>query len=79
MALLFENNSLEMKVSVMWKCFDGIQRTDVPKSDVRNMFEFEKRSASPSSYAACSLKKVVCKITSILYFFKNLVSANFAL
>jgi len=40
MPFSLKHNSLTLKMSVIWKCFDGIQREEISISDVRNEFRF---------------------------------------
>jgi len=42
---LFKHDHLKMKVTVTWKCFDGIQLTAILKSDARNEFGFQSSNA----------------------------------
>jgi len=41
MPFFFKHSNSEMKMSVTWKCFDGIQREEISASDVRNKFRFK--------------------------------------
>jgi len=36
-----KHDNPKLKMSVTWKCFDGIQRKDTSISDVRNDFRFQ--------------------------------------
>jgi len=40
MPFFFKHISLTLKMSVIWKCFDGIQREEISISYVRNEFRF---------------------------------------
>jgi len=41
MPFFSKHSNSEMKMSVTWKCFDGIQREEISASDVRNKFRFK--------------------------------------
>ena len=41
MAFFLKHTNLKLKMSVTWKCFDGIQREEISISDVRNKFRFQ--------------------------------------
>jgi len=41
MPFFFKHSNSKLKMSVTWKCFDGIQREEVSISDVRNQFRFQ--------------------------------------
>jgi len=40
MPFFFKHNSITLNMSVIWKCFDGIQRDEISISNVRNEFRF---------------------------------------
>jgi len=40
-AFWFKHRNSKLKMSVTWKCFDGIQREEMSISDVRNKFRFK--------------------------------------
>jgi len=41
MPFFVKHKDLKLKMSVIWKCFDGIQQEEISESDVRNMFRFQ--------------------------------------
>jgi len=41
MPFFFKHNNSKLKMSVTWKCFDGIQREEISVSDARNEFRFQ--------------------------------------
>jgi len=41
MPFFIKHSNSKLKMSVTWKCFDGIQREEISISDVRNEFRFQ--------------------------------------